>query len=108
MMARTKGYVGTIESETRNVSRIWFSLTGSPNANNWIKIGANRAWFTMSMETADRPSEMAKLTLLLEAMRSDLPVQVSHGGTATNFIRRRANDAFEVEAVGVLRSSLHF
>ena len=44
------GYVGTIEAETRNVSRLWFSLTAEPNGANWIKIGAPRAWFTMDMD----------------------------------------------------------
>jgi hypothetical protein len=107
-MAKTTGYVGTLESETRGVSRIWFSLTEQPTGSDWIKIGSVRAWFTMNMESSDRPSFMAELTLLLEAMRRGLHVQVSHGGAATNFHKVEPNDSFEVDGTRILRSGLHF
>ena len=106
-MPNTRGFVGTIESETRRVSRIWFSLTENATGSKWVKIGRNRAWFTMSMETVDRPSEMAKLTILLEAMRSGLRVNVSHGGAAS-FRKRNPGDSFEVDGVRVLREGLRF
>jgi hypothetical protein len=106
-MATTTGYVGTIEGETRSVSRLWFSLTKTPTGGEWIKIGAARAWFTMKMESKDRPTHMAQLTLLLEAMRSGLQVRISHGGAAA-FKKYEAHDSFEVDGVEVMRSGLHF
>ena len=106
-MATTSGYVGTLEVETRGVSRIWFALTANPTGSNWVRIGQHRAWFTMSMESKDRPSEMAKLSLLTEAMRSGLRVRVSHGGAAS-FKKYHAHDSFEVNGVEVLRSGLSF
>jgi hypothetical protein len=99
--------VGTIEAETRGVSRLWFSLTDEAKSDDWVKIGAPRAWFTMNMESADRPSHMAQLTLLLESMRSGLQVQVSHGGAA-DFDKFEPNDSFEVDGIRVLRAGLHF
>ena len=71
-MPSTDGFVGTIEVETRGVSRIWFSLTDEPTGSDWVRIGNPRAWFTMNLETGDRPYELAKLTLLLEAQRNGL------------------------------------
>ena len=106
-MATTTGYVGTLEAETRDVSRLWFSLTDEANGGDWIKIGSARAWFTMSMESADRPTHMTQLTLLLEAMRRGLQVQVSHGGAAS-FNKVAANDSFEVNGVRILRTGMHF
>jgi hypothetical protein len=106
-MAKTKGFVGTIESETRSVSRLWFSLTDRATSNDWVKIGAVRAWFTMNMESADRPSHMAQLTLLMEAMRNSLEVEVSHGGAAS-FTKNNPNDSFEVDGIRILRKSLQF
>jgi hypothetical protein len=106
-MAVTVGYVGTLEVETRNVARIWFALTSAASNSNWVKIGAHTAWFTMNMETSDRPSEMSKLSLLLEAMRSGLHLRVSHGGAAS-FKKYYAHDSFEVDGVEVLRAGLHF
>ena len=79
-MAKTNGYVGTVEVETRGVSRIWFSLTESDSAADWVRIGPNRAWFTINLETADRPMDMGKLTLIMGALRSGLAIRVSHGG----------------------------
>ena len=106
-MAKTVGYVGVLESETRGVPRLWFSLTDTANGDNWIKIGSPRAWFTMNMESADRPSHMAQLTLLLEAMRSRLPVEISHGGAA-DFEKNAKNDSFEVDGVKVARAGHTF
>lgn len=107
MMATTKGYVGTLEAESRGSARLWFGLTDDAAGSGWIKIGANRAWFTMSMESADRPTHMAQLTLLLEAMRSGLQVEVSHEGAAS-FYKRAPGDSFEVNGVRILRTGLHF
>lgn len=106
-MPSTEGFVGTIEAETDETDRVWFSLTASSEHNDWVKIGAHRAWFTMNMETTSRPTEMAKLTLLLEAMRNGLAVRVRHGGTA-DFHRDDPGDSFEAVRVRVLRSGLHF
>jgi hypothetical protein len=106
-VAITVGYVGEIEAETRKRSRLWFSLTNEPRGSDWIKIGAPRAWFTMDMESADRPSHMAQLTLLLESMRSGLQVRVSHDGAA-DFDKFEPNDSFEVNGIRILRTGLHF
>jgi hypothetical protein len=106
-MEPTNGYVGTIESETRGVARLWFSLRSEPTGGDWVKIGKPRAWFTMNMETADRPSHMAQLTLLLEAMRSGLQVSVSHGA-ALDFNKWAEDDSFEVDGIRILRVDLSF
>ena len=106
-MAETRGYVGTLEGETRGVSRLWFSLTEEKTGSKWVKIGRSRAWFTMNMESADRPSHMAQLTMLLEAFRNGLHVEVSHGGAAS-FHKSEENDSFEVDGVRILRSGLNF
>lgn len=106
-MPVTIGYVGTLEVETRNVSRIWFALTANPTGANWVRIGQHRAWFTMKVETKDRASEMSKLSLLMEAMRSGLHVRVNHGGAAS-FNKYHDDDSFEVNGVEVLRTGLHF
>jgi hypothetical protein len=107
-METTRGYVGTLEAETRNVARLWFSLTDEPTGSDWIKIGAQRAWFTMSMESDDRPTHMAELTLLLEAMRQGLHVKVTHDGAETTFHKNDPNDSFEVVGVRIVRTGLHF
>ena len=107
-MATTVGFVGTIEVETRNVSRIWFSLTDKSDSDDWVKIGSVRAWFTMNLESADRPLHMAKLSLIQEAMRSDLQIQVNHGGAVTSFQKREPLDSFEVDGVRILRAPMHF
>ena len=104
---KTVGFVGTVEVETRNVSRLWFSLTKDQEKSTWLKIGAVRAWFTMNLEAGDRPFYLAQLTLLMEAMRSELHVEVSHGGAA-DFQKQAPNDSFEVDGVRVLRSPLRF
>jgi hypothetical protein len=106
-MATTEGYVGTLEAESRGGARLWFSLTADASGSDWIRIGGNRAWFTMSMESADRPTHMAQLTLLLEAMRSGLQVKVSHGGAAS-FSKSNPNDSFEIDGARILRTGLNF
>lgn len=106
-MATTFGFVGTVEVETRNVSRVWFSLTSGANNADWVKIGSVRAWFTMNLESPDRPFHMAQLPILLEAMRADLQVAVSHDG-ASSFHKRVPGDSFEADGIRVLRSGLHF
>jgi len=93
--------------ETRNVSRLWFSLTEDREKADWIKIGAVRAWFTMNLEAGDRPFYLAQMTLLMEAMRTGLQVNVSHGGAA-DFEKQAPNDSFEVDGVRALRSPLRF
>jgi hypothetical protein len=103
----TVGFVGTVEIETRDVARLWFGLTTSKDSSDWIKIGAVRAWFTTNLEAADRPSFMAQLPLLMEAMRSGLQVEVSHGGAA-DFNHKDANDSFEVDGIRVLRAPMRF
>ena len=103
----TVGFVGTIEVETRNVSRLWFSLTGDAIKDNWIKIGQVRAWFTMNLEADDRPFYLAEMTLVMEAMRSGLQINVSHGGAAS-FQKSAPNDSFEVDGVRVLRAPMRF
>jgi hypothetical protein len=104
---KTVGYVGTVEVETRNVSRLWFSLTEDTAKDNWIRLGPVRAWFTMNLEADDRPFYLAQMTLLMEAMRAKLQVQVSHGGAAA-FEKQAPHDSFEVDGVRILRSALHF
>lgn len=103
----TTGFVGTVEVETRGVSRLWFSLTEHKNQSDWVKIGPARAWFTMNLEAADRPFYLAQMTLLMEAMRSGLHVNVSHGGAA-NIQKQAAHDSFEVDGVRILRDPLQF
>lgn len=102
------GYVGTIESETRNVSRLWISLTSDETGKNWVKEAGKRVWLTMNMESSYRPSHMAQLTLLLEAMRSGLAVKLSHDGVATGFHKRVRGDSYEVDGVRILRTGLGF
>ena len=106
-MAKTTGYIGTIESETRSVSRLWFSLTENATGSEWVKIGAYRAWFTMNMESSDRPSHMAQLAIMLEAMRNGLEVEVSHDGAAS-FYKSYPGDSFETDGIRILRTGLHF
>ncbi len=103
----TIGYVGTVEVETVGTARLWFGLTESKDEADWIKIGSVRAWFTMNLEAADRPFFLAKLPLLMEAMRSGLQVKASHGGAAS-FQKWEPNDSFEVDGVRVLRTPMHF
>ncbi len=107
-MPSTNGFVGTIEVETRGVSRVWFSLTDGPTDSDWVRIGSPRAWFTMNLETGDRPYELAKLTLLLEAQRNGLAIRVSHDAAVTEFQRSEPLDSFEVDGVRILRDGLSF
>jgi hypothetical protein len=103
----TIGYVGTVEAETTGTARLWFSLTESPDEPDWIKTGAVRAWFTMDLETADRPFFLTMLPLLMEAMRSGLQVEARHGG-ALDIQRSNPNDSFAADSVRVLRAPMTF
>ena len=103
----TDGFVGTIEAETRDVDRIWFSLTGHADRDDWVRIAQARAWFTMNLQTSERASHLAQLDLLLASMRDGLMVRVSHGG-ALPFGRDNIHDSFEVDGVRVLRAGLAF
>jgi hypothetical protein len=106
-MATTKGYVGTIEVETRGTSRIWFGLTEDKNDDNWVKIAGKRAWFTLNLDASDRPMYMAELSLIKDAMRDDLQLQVAHEGAAI-FHKRTAGDSYEATGVRVLRAPMRF
>jgi hypothetical protein len=106
-MARTSGYVGTLEVETRGHDRVWIGLTQSANDNDWIRVARKRAWFTLDLETADRPVHLAELALLKQALTEGLQVQVSHDGAAA-FHKSVAGDAFDCTGVRVLRSPMHF
>ncbi len=106
-MPRTKGFVGTVEVETRNVSRIWFSLTAGPNDDDWVKIGAHRAWFTLNLESSERPFYLSELPLIMESMRTRIQIQVSHEGAAA-FEKRNPGDSFEVNGVRILRHPMRF
>jgi len=102
----TSGFVGTVEVETRSTARVWFGLTQSKDAGDWIKIGPVRAWFTLDLEASDRPFYLAELALLMEAMRGGDHVAVSHGGAITEFHRSDPNDSFAVDGVRLLRSPM--
>jgi hypothetical protein len=102
------GYVGTIEAETRGTSRLWFGLLTEAQGANWLKEADKRVWLTMNMESADRPSHMAQLTLLLEAIRSGLQVKASHDGMAANFYRDTEGDSYELNGLRILRSGMRF
>jgi hypothetical protein len=103
----TVGFVGTVEVETSNTSRLWFSLTTNKDQGDWIKIGPVRSWFTMNLESENRPYHFAQLSLIMEAMRSDLQVDVTHGGAAS-YWHYISNDSFEVDGIRVLRAPLRF
>jgi hypothetical protein len=103
----TVGYVGTIEVETDATPRVWFSLTASPGAGDWVKVGSVRAWFTMDLSSSGRPYYFAMLPLLLEAMRTGDQVKASHGGSAS-FHKQVPNDSFETIGVRVLRAPIEF
>lgn len=106
-MARTNGYVGTIEVETRGTARIGFSLTGKVNDDDWVKIAGKRAWFTLNLEASDRPMFMAELSWIKDAMRDGLQIQVTHGGEAS-FHKGATGDSYEVTGVRILRLPMHF
>ena len=106
-MPTTQGFVGTVEVETRGTARIWFSLTGSENDDDWVKEGGVRAWFTLNLEAADQPMFMAELALINNAMRDGNMIRVAHSGAAS--FRRRVNgDTFEVTGVRVLHKPMKF
>ena len=106
-MATTKGYVGTIEVETRGTARIWFGLTATVNRSDWVKVSGKRAWFTLNLEAADRPMFMAELSLIKDALRDGMQIEVSHGGT-TSFHKRTSGDSYEADGVRILRKPMRF
>lgn len=106
-MVKTVGYVGTIEVETRNTARIWFSLTESKDNSDWIKIGAVRAWFTMNVDASDRPIFMAELSLVKDAMRDGLQIEVKHDGVES-YHHKNSGDSYTVTGVRILRAPMHF
>lgn len=106
-MATTKGFVGTVEVETRGVARIWFGLTESKSDDDWVRIAGKRAWFTLNLEAADRPMYMAELSLVKDAMRDGLQLQVAHEGAAS-FHKREPGDSYEATGVRILRAPMRF
>jgi hypothetical protein len=108
VMASTVGFVGTVQVETPGTDRVWFSLVKDDTGADWVKVGRHRAWFTMSLQSSERPAHMAQLTLLLEAMRSSLEVKVVHGGAVDISSGHDPSETFEVSSVRVLRHGLHF
>ena len=106
-MARTEGFVGTIEVETRNTSRIWFSLTSKDDNSDWVEIAGKRAWFTLNLDASDRPMYMAELSLIKDALEHDYPIQVTHEGAA-GFHKRTPGDSYETTGVRILRAHMHF
>ncbi len=103
-----EGYVGTIEAETRGTDRIWFSLTEVADKGEWIKIGANRAWFWLSLASTERPLSLVFIPILMEAMRSGQMVEVSHQGASPDFEKHEPGDAFGVDGVRSLRVGMVF
>ena len=103
-----EGYVGTLEAETRGTSRMWFGLTAAADQDNWIKIGAPRAWFWLSLESAERPMSLVFMPILMESMRSGQQVEVSHQGASTSFHKWDPGDAFGVDGVRALRVPMRF
>lgn len=106
-MATTNGYVGTIEVETRGTSRIWFGLTATVNRSDWVKIAGKRAWFTLNLDASDRPMFMAELSLIKDALRDGMQVQVTHDGAAS-FQKRTSGDSYEATGVRILRKPMRF
>jgi hypothetical protein len=108
---RTVGYVGTIEVETEGHDRIWFSMTERDTGSDWVQLDGQRAWFQMWVNgaQADRPVEMAKLGLLVEAMRERQEVAVYHPDTPhAGISRQRANDTFDANKIRTLRLGISF
>ena len=99
------GFVGTVEVDTKNTSRVWFGLTESKDKPDWVKIGSVRAWFTLNLEAADRPFYLAELALIMEAMREGQHVEVGHGGAVTTLEKWDPNDSFEVKAIRLARGA---
>ncbi len=106
-MARTVGYVGTIEVETRNTARIWFSLTEAKDQSDWINIAGVRAWFTLNLDASDRQMYMAELSLIKDGMRDDLQIQVTHDGVES-FHHKNPGDSYTTTGVRILRSPMRF
>lgn len=103
-----EGYVGTLEAETRGTPRMWFGLTAAADDDDWIKIGAPRAWFWLSLEPAERPMSLVFMPILLESMRSGEQVEVSHQGPSASFHKSVPGDAFGADGVRALRVPMRF
>lgn len=106
-MPTSKGYVGTIEVETRGTARIWFGLTATVNRSDWIKIAGKRAWFTLNLEASDQPMYMAELSLIKDALRDGMQLQVTYDGVAS-FRKRTTGDSYEATGVRILRKPMRF
>lgn len=107
-MASTIGFVGTLMVETRGTSRVWFGLTESADNSTWVRIGRVRAWFTMNLDTADRPMHMAQVRILSDAMTHGRAVKVDHDGAETGLKFNSPRDSFEVTGLRVLREPMSF
>ncbi len=107
-MASTIGFVGTVQVETPGRDRIWFSLVKNDTGAEWVKVGRHRAWFTMNLQSRERPAHMAQFALLLEAMRSNLEVNVVHGDSVNISSGHDPSETFEVLSVRILRRGLSF
>lgn len=108
--AHTIGFVGTIEVETLGADRVWFSLTDSDDRDDWIHAedsdgNSKRAWFQMNMKySTARPVELAKLSLLMEAMRERQQVIVYHPKNMRRNINRMVRpDTYNCLGVRSLR-----
>lgn len=106
-MAQSEGYVGTIEVETRGTARVWFGLTETVNKSDWVKVAGKRAWFTLNLEASDQPMFMAELSIVKDALRDGMQLQVTHEGAA-RFQKREPGDSFESTGVRILRRPMRF
>lgn len=105
-LERTVGYVGTVEVETADHDRIWFSLTVRDTGSDWVEINGTRAWFQISVEASNaRPVELAKLALVLEAMRERQQIVVYHPEDPNPGL---PEDTYDAEGVRSLRTGIHF
>lgn len=109
-MKRTTGYVGSIEVETEGTDRIWFSLTQQDSGANWVEVGGKRAWFQMKVEPSSaREVEIAKLAMIMDAMREGYELAVYHPEDPHEGISRmEPNDTYDAIKVRTLRTGLHF
>jgi len=110
-MKRTTGYVGSIEIETEGTDRIWFSLTQQDSGDNWVEVAdGKRTWFQMKVESGSaREVEMAKLAMILDAMREGYEIAVYHPDNPhVGISRMTAGDTYDAVKVRTLRTGLHF
>lgn len=107
---RTTGYVGSIEVETEGTDRIWFSLTLQDNGANWVNLNGKRAWFQMKVEESNsRWVEMAKLAMIMDAMREGHQIAVYHPEDHhAGIYRMVSGDTYDALKIRSLRTGLHF